>query len=101
MAQVPDLSGNFPPSLPSGVDPNLVTNFNEALSRAAPVTPNDDTPVNAMALYIGGTGNVVVRPRSNPNEIVTFPSVPANTRIDLEIVRVMAATTATNILALN
>ena len=64
------------------------------------VTPNDNTVLNCRALYIGGTGNVVLQ-MPDREEVVTFHNVLAGTILPVSARRVMAATTATNIVALN
>ena len=63
------------------------------------VTPSDSTELNCRALYIGGTGNVVLQ-MPNREEVVTFNNVLAGTILPVSARRVMAATTATNIVAL-
>ena len=63
------------------------------------VTPSDTTELNCRALYIGGTGNVVLQ-MPDREETATFLSVPAGTFMPVSARRVMAATTATNIVAL-
>lgn len=64
------------------------------------VTPSDNTVLNCRALYIGGTGNVVLQ-MPDREEVVTFNNVLAGTILPVSARRVMAATTATNIVALN
>jgi hypothetical protein len=68
-------------------------------SGAAAVTPSDTTELNCRALYIGGTGNVLVHMpnRSGP---VTFSNVLAGTVLPVSVRRVLVATTATDIVAL-
>jgi hypothetical protein len=68
-------------------------------SGAAAVTPSDTTELDCRALYIGGTGNVVVHmpDRADP---VTFSNVLAGTVLPVSVRRVLVATTATNIVAL-
>jgi hypothetical protein len=69
-------------------------------SGAAAVTPSDTTELGpCRALYIGGTGNVVVHMPSRDTS-VTFSNVLAGTILPVSARRVMAATTATNIVAL-
>lgn len=69
-------------------------------SRAAAVTPNDSTIVNARALYIGGAGNVAIKARDT-DVAVTFIAVPVGTILPVAAAIVMATnTTATNIVAL-
>lgn len=68
----------------------------QSAKRSGPVTPNDNTELNFKRLYVGGTGNVVIRHGVGNNEAaVTYSAVPAGTFIDAEGVRVMAASTAT------
>ena len=69
-------------------------------SGAAAVTPSDSTELGpCRALYVGGAGNVVVwMPGRSDN--ITFLAVPAGTILPVMARRVMAATTATNIVAL-
>lgn len=66
----------------------------------AAVTPSDTTEVNCRALYVGGAGNVVLQ-MPGRSETVTFSNVPAGTFMPVSARRVMAATTATSIVALN
>ena len=68
-------------------------------SGAAAVTPSDSTELNCRALYIGGTGSVVVQ-MPNRDVSVTFSGVLAGTILPVSARRVMASTTATNIVAL-
>lgn len=83
-------------SRPEGV---LVGYQDPAIDGAA-VTPNDDTDLSGTrGLYIGGTGDVVVKFYNN-NTAITFKSVPVGTILPVSVVRVMAATTATLIVAL-
>ena len=99
MAQTHDLSGNFPPSLPTGLDPRLANSVDPA-TRAVAVTPSDSTILNARSLYIGGAGNVAVQTVVDPATTVIFNGVPAGTILPVTVLRVLAATTATNIVAL-
>lgn len=65
----------------------------------AAVTPSDTTEINCRALYVGGAGNVVLQ-MPGRSETVTFSNVPAGTFMPVSARRVMAATTATNLVAL-
>lgn len=65
----------------------------------AAVTPSDSTELNCRALYVGGTGNLVLQ-MPGREETVTFNNVLAGTVLPVSARRVMAATTATNIVAL-
>ena len=68
---------------------------------AAAVTPNDSTDLSrapARALYIGGTGNLVVD--TAEGQTITFTAVPVGI-FPVSVKRVRAtSTTATNIVAL-
>ena len=79
--------------------------YSDPATQAAAVSPSDSTELNARALYVGGAGNVVVQmmgiPNISPGTVsVTFAGVPAGTLLPISVRRVMAATTATNIVAL-
>lgn len=65
----------------------------------ATVTPSDDTIVNCRALYVGGAGDVSIM-AVNDSAAVTLQDVPAGTILPIACKKVMAATTATNIVAL-
>lgn len=67
---------------------------------AVAVVPHDTNLINpTVALWIGGTGNVVVTMANGVD--VTFTAVPAGYRLNASVVRVKATlTTATNIIAL-
>lgn len=69
---------------------------------ATAVTPSDSTEVNAKALYIGVTGDVVILPANatDTSQTVTFKAHPVG-YMPVQVRRVMAATTATNIVALS
>lgn len=68
---------------------------------AAAVTPNDDTALTSRGVWVGGTGDLSVRLSGAPSTTVVFTGVPAGSLLPISVVRVMAATTATNIVALN
>lgn len=67
---------------------------------AAAVTPSDSTVVAFDGLYIGGAGNVVVD-MAGSGSTITFSAVPAGTVLRIGVVKVHAASTATNIVGLN
>lgn len=73
-------------------------------TRVTAVTPSDTTIVGCRALYVGGAGSVAVQPLGDfLNGVTTtrtFAAVPAGTILPVACARVMAATTATPILAL-
>lgn len=67
---------------------------------AQAITPNDtDTFSAAATVYVGGTGNVTVRPW-NGAAAVTFSNVPAGSVLPVRVAGVNAtSTTATNLVA--
>ena len=66
---------------------------------AVAVTPDDDVVLTpTRALYIGGTGDVGVKMYGSENTI-TFPNVPVGI-LPIRVTKVMAATGATDIVAL-
>lgn len=65
------------------------------------VTPDDATALASRAVWVGGGGNLSVRLSGAPTTTVVFTAVPDGTLLPLSVVRVMAATTATNIVVLN
>ena len=63
------------------------------------VTPSDSTVLTGVrALWVGGAGNVSVI-ACNDSAAVTL-TVPAGTLLPIFAIKVMAATTATNIVAM-
>jgi hypothetical protein len=67
--------------------------------RAVAVTPSDATVLeNTRALYVGGTGDLVVD--FVEGGTVTLVGVPAGTLLPIQVIRVRAATGASNIVAL-
>lgn len=63
------------------------------------VTPSDTTIVGpTRALYVGTTGTLVVLMNADAAPI-TLTTVPAGSYLPLSVMKVMAATTATNIVA--
>lgn len=67
--------------------------------RMKAVTPSDTVAVNCRALYVGGAGNVVGL-AVNDTVVVTLTAVPAGTLLPVAMAKVMAATTATGLVAL-
>jgi hypothetical protein len=67
----------------------------------AAVVPSSTTKLNCRALYVGGTGNVVVA-NAVAGTLVTFNAVPAGAILPIELNEgiVDASTTATLITAL-
>lgn len=68
--------------------------------RVAAVTPSDSTDLTgARAVWVGATGNLVVKCVDDSSAVtIVIPS--AGVLLPLFLSRVMAATTATNIVAL-
>ena len=63
-------------------------------SNAAAVTPSDTADNYGVALYVGGGGNVVLK--TEAGQTTTFVAI-AGTTIVQRFTKVMAATTATNL----
>lgn len=66
------------------------------------VTPSDSTLVNCRALWVGGAGALALSPDGS-TAAVTLSAVPAGTLVPVSLNsgRVMAASTATLIIALS
>ena len=75
-----------------GVDFNAVNG--EAVSKS------DVTVVNYKSLYIGTGGNVAVRLVGNPGTTLTFVNVPDGTWLPVWVVKVLAATTASDMIGI-
>lgn len=67
--------------------------------RLSAVAKSDSTEVNARGLYIGTAGDLVVT--GVDGALVTFKNVPAGTVLPIYAYKVMAATTASDIVALD
>lgn len=71
---------------------------------SAAVTPSDTTKLEFKALYVGGGGSVAIRHDFN-GSTVTYSNVPAGSILPVASNgpngQVMAATTATSIVAMN
>ena len=68
-------------------------------SRWVPCIPSDSTDLTgSIGLYVGGSGDVLVRTLNNADETVTFSGVIGGTFIPGNFTRVMAATVAASIL---
>jgi hypothetical protein len=65
-------------------------------TRSGPVTPSDDTELSFKRLYVGTTGDVTIQ-HEGADSVVTYANVPAGTTLDVTGNRVMAATTASDI----
>lgn len=69
------------------------------IRKLAAVTPSDDTEIGCRALYIGTTGNLSLIAVGD-SSAVTISNVPAGSVLPIACAKVMAATTASNIVAL-
>jgi hypothetical protein len=67
-------------------------------ANAASVTPNDaaDLPNVALAIYVGGTGNLNVDMYNGVT--VVFSGVPAGTTLPIKVKRVRAASTTATLI---
>lgn len=74
-----------------------MTMFNTSIpTRAASVTPSDSGGTYAIALYVGGAGDVAIV--TEGGDTVTFAGVPAGTIIPVRVSQVKSTgTTATDI----
>jgi hypothetical protein len=65
------------------------------------VTKSDSTDLTGCrALWVGTTGNLHLRFLDTPSDTVILLNVPSGTLLPLQVTRVMAATTAADIVAL-
>jgi hypothetical protein len=79
---------------------NHATGLNSPYAEAAAVTKSDDTVLTTTrALYVGGTGNLSVV-MAGSGDTVVIESVPAGMLLPIRVTKVLAATTATKIVAL-
>ena len=73
----------------------------ETATRYGVVTKSDTTVLKFKALYIGGAGSVVLKEAGSGGDAITFAAVPVGTTLLVSGTRVMAASTATNIVWLD
>lgn len=77
-----------------------MSTMTDPAARVAAVTKSDSTVISGCrGLYVGGTGDVAVKCKGM-DTAVTFVGVPAGTILPVRAEYVMAATTATSIVAL-
>lgn len=70
-------------------------------SKAVAITPSDATDLTGIKqIYVGGAGNLAVRLTRDPSTTITFIAPPVGSILKLNVTRVMAATTATNLIGL-
>jgi hypothetical protein len=68
---------------------------------ASAITPSDTTPVVCRAIYVGGAGNLSVQMgNGSATVVITAPPVGTILPLAIENGRIMAATTATALVAL-
>lgn len=78
-----------------------MADYQDPSDRVVAVTASDSADLTGTrALYVGGTGDVAVRCVNSSATTVTFTGVPAGTILPIRVTRVMAASTATGIVAL-
>lgn len=77
-------------------------NFGAPADQAVAVVPSDATTFGfqVRALYVGTAGNVTVTMSGPEKALVTFSNVPSGAILPLLVDKVMAATTAANIVAI-
>jgi len=67
-------------------------------TKAVEITKSDSTDYTGVrAIYVGGAGNLAVRLTRDPATTITLIAVTVGQIYDLRVTRVMAATTATNL----
>lgn len=67
--------------------------------RGVAVTPSDDTVLGCRAIYVGGAGNVAVQ-FVDGGSTITFTAPTVGAVLPVSAYRIMAATTATLLIAL-
>jgi hypothetical protein len=65
------------------------------------VTPSDSTDISCEGIYVGTTGNLAIKHKTG-SSVVTYVGVASGSILPLRLTngRIMAATTASNIVAL-
>ncbi len=81
------------------------TGLDSPAGRAAAITPDTDNDLatNTRAVYVGGTGNLIVHMAADGADsptAITFSSVPAGTLLPIRVRRVLATGTATAIVGI-
>lgn len=75
--------------------------YTDPASKLISITASDDTDLTGVrGLYVGGDGDLAVRMVDDPTTTVTLAGVTAGAIIPIRVTRVMAATTATNIVGM-
>ena len=78
---------------------DLGGNTASAATEAIAITPADTDITATRGIYVGGAGDVAVRMNKGKNT-VTFKNVPAGTILPVQADRILAATSATDIVAM-
>ena len=75
---------------------------NASARNSEAVTPSDATVINCDALYVGVTGNIAIK-HTATGATITYSNFPAGAYLSVKLIngRVMAATTASSIIAVN
>lgn len=73
--------------------------FGDSAKGGAAVTPSDTTVVACNSVYVGGAGNLAVQ-FYDGGPTVTFTAIAVGVVHRISAYRIMAATTATNVVAL-
>lgn len=87
--------------LPTDSNGAIIPNWGPASDFVA-ITKSDSTDLAALkirGIYVGGTGDVIVRAVGSSTTI-TFSAVPVGVILPIFVSRVMAATTASNLVGL-
>ncbi len=68
---------------------------------AGAVTPSDSTVLTSRAVWVGTGGDLSVRLSGAPSTTVVFANVPDGSLLPISVTRVMAATTASDVVVIN
>lgn len=74
----------------------MKTEIKASANYSGTVTKSDTTALDFDALYVGTTGDVVIKHHDSA-DATTYPAVPSGAILPVHGVRVMAATTASGI----
>lgn len=77
----------------------MTDTFSDSAKRAAAVTASDVTVVDCQAVYVGGAGNLAVQ-HYDGGPTITYTAIAVGVVHRISAYRIMAATTATAIVAL-
>lgn len=74
--------------------------FASAMSGAV-ITPSDDTELDFCYIWVGTTGDLALRLWEQQDTTITLNDVPSGSLLPLRVYKVMAATTALQLVGLN